>query len=90
MGKGSVSSPYRTDNFVFIGSADGHIYCIDAGNAKEIWRFHTDHQVSGSPTVYKESHFIVGQQMGICIALNIEPVGFVGSLPPGALLQEHL
>jgi outer membrane protein assembly factor BamB len=45
----------NSDNFVFIGSADGFIYCIDGANAREIWRFKTDHQVSGSPVVYKDA-----------------------------------
>jgi outer membrane protein assembly factor BamB len=28
---------------------------LDAGSAKENWRFKTDHQVSGSPVVNKEA-----------------------------------
>ena len=41
--------------YIFVGSADGYIYCVDAGSSKEIWRFKTDHQVSGSPIVYRDS-----------------------------------
>ena len=55
LGKGTISSPVKMENLIFIGSADSFIYCLDAGNAKELWRFKTDHQVNSSPVVYKDS-----------------------------------
>jgi outer membrane protein assembly factor BamB len=55
LGKGSVSSPAIADDFVFVGAADGFVYCVDTRTAKEVWRFRTENQVSSSPTVYKDS-----------------------------------
>ena len=42
-------------DFIFIGSADGCIYAVDARTAKESWRYKTEHQVSSSPVIYKDS-----------------------------------
>ena len=55
MVKEYVSSPSKYLNLVFVGSADGNIYCLDANTSKEVWRFKTKHQVSSSPVVYKDS-----------------------------------
>jgi outer membrane protein assembly factor BamB len=50
MEKGSVCSPCWIEKMIFIGSADGNIYCLD-WSGREAWKFHADHQVSGSPLV---------------------------------------
>lgn len=51
MGKGGISSPCTVDRFVIVGSADENIYCLDTGNAKEVWRF----KAGGSPVIHKDS-----------------------------------
>ena len=36
-------------------TADGFIYAVETKSSKEVWRFRTEHQVNGSPVVYKDS-----------------------------------
>jgi eukaryotic-like serine/threonine-protein kinase len=55
LGKSSISTPCIADDLIICGAADGFIYAVEAKNAKESWRFRTDHQVNGSPVVYKDS-----------------------------------
>jgi eukaryotic-like serine/threonine-protein kinase len=47
--------------------------------SKELWRYRTEHQVSSSPVVYKDSLYC-GSVDGPCIVLSIVPVVCAGSL----------
>jgi outer membrane protein assembly factor BamB len=38
-----------------VGASDGFIYAVESKTSKEVWRFRTEHQVNGSPVVYKDS-----------------------------------
>lgn len=44
-----------SENQLFFGSADNYLYCVDKSSSREYWRFKCDHQVSGSPLIYKDS-----------------------------------
>ena len=45
------SSPAVVDGKVYVGSDDGHIYCLDAASGSLIWKYGTGSFVSSSPTV---------------------------------------
>lgn len=57
------SPPTVVRGRVFVGAPNRFVYAIDAGTGKEIWRFETSGQVSGSPTV-AEGRVYFGQQGG--------------------------
>ena len=40
------------DNYVYVGSDNGHLYCINASNGKHVWRYITDGIVQSSPAVF--------------------------------------
>jgi outer membrane protein assembly factor BamB len=46
------SSPVLCENKLFIGSDDGYLYALEAGNGKLIWKFRTGGRVSSTPAVY--------------------------------------
>jgi outer membrane protein assembly factor BamB len=45
------SSPAVAGGTVYVGSADGHLYAIDAETGREQWRFETGDRVVSSPAV---------------------------------------
>jgi outer membrane protein assembly factor BamB/tRNA A-37 threonylcarbamoyl transferase component Bud32 len=45
------SSPLVADGVVYIGSNDGNLYALDAGNGSEIWRYPTGSSITSSPTI---------------------------------------
>jgi outer membrane protein assembly factor BamB len=45
------SSPAVSQGVVYVGSADGYMYALDAGSGKTIWRFATGSRVVSSPAV---------------------------------------
>ncbi len=46
MGKGSVSSPSQLENLLFLARPMRRFIASDAGNAREVWRFKTEHQAA--------------------------------------------
>ena len=49
---GSVeSTPAVADGVVYVGSADRHLYALDAASGKLLWRYLTDNAAPFSPTV---------------------------------------
>ena len=46
-----VSSPTVVDGTVFVGSDDGNVYALDAGEGSERWSFEPDDSAGSSPTV---------------------------------------
>jgi outer membrane protein assembly factor BamB len=65
-----VSSPATTDGYVFVGSKDYNIYCLDASNGQRVWNFTTGGQVVSSPAVYV-GHVYVGSYDGWFYCMNI-------------------
>jgi len=57
------SSPSVVKGRVFIGSPNRFVYAVDTQTGKEIWRFETSGQVSGSPLVL-DGRVYFGQQGG--------------------------
>ena len=52
-GKPILSSPTIAGKNLFIGSADGNLYCLDvAANGKEIWRYETQGQIASIPAFF--------------------------------------
>ncbi len=47
-----ASSPAIAEGYVFIGSKDYNIYCLNASNGQPEWKFPTAAEVESSPTVY--------------------------------------
>ena len=57
---GSVCSCQLVDGVVYFGSADHHIYAVDAKTGKEIWRFRTgDLALNPSPEVHGNRVYVV-------------------------------
>lgn len=52
-------SPIVADKTVFVGSADGTLYAVDAATGDERWTFETKHRIEGSP-VYADGTVYVG------------------------------
>ena len=59
------SSPAVVEDRIYVGSAEasvfsssGNVYCIDAQNAKIIWKFPTEKQIFSSPTVAYDKVYI--------------------------------
>lgn len=50
-GKGQVSSPAVTDRFVFFGSADGHLYALNADSGEVAWSHNLGTPMLSSPVV---------------------------------------
>jgi outer membrane protein assembly factor BamB len=57
------SSPTVVDGIAYVGGPNRFVYAVDAATGKEIWRFETSGQVSGTPTV-AEGRVYFGQQGG--------------------------
>ena len=57
------SSPTVVDGVVYVGAPNRFVYAVDAASGKEIWRFETSGQVSGTPTV-AEGRVYFGHQGG--------------------------
>lgn len=56
------SSPIPDGGSVFFGSADHHLYCLDAGDGDEKWSFRADGPVEVSPCVYDGQVFGVSYE----------------------------
>jgi outer membrane protein assembly factor BamB len=52
------SSPTVTDGVVYVGSADRHLYAIDAAVGRERWRSSTDGSVTSTPAVADGTVFV--------------------------------
>jgi outer membrane protein assembly factor BamB len=57
------SSPTVVDGVVYVGAPNRFLYAVSAASGKEIWRFETSGQVSGTPTV-AEGRVYFGHQGG--------------------------
>jgi outer membrane protein assembly factor BamB len=68
--KGQVwSSPAVADGMVYVGSDDGNVYALNAGNGKSVWSYHTGGMVRSSPVVASGMVY-VGSFDGNVYALN--------------------
>ncbi len=46
-----LSSPALSGNTVYLGSADGRLYALDAGSGKETWRYDLGVPITSSPAI---------------------------------------
>jgi serine/threonine protein kinase len=53
--RGVIAAPYvdQEEGICYIGSGDGYLYALDAGNGYSSWRFRTNGPIYSSPTEYK-------------------------------------
>ncbi len=66
-----ASSPAVIDGYLFIGSKDYNIYCLNATNGQRIWNFPTAAEVESSPAVFG-GRVYVGSDDGWIYCLDIE------------------
>lgn len=57
------SSPTVVNGIAYVGGPDRFVHAVDVNSGKEVWRFETSGQVSGTPTV-AEGRVYFGQQGG--------------------------
>jgi eukaryotic-like serine/threonine-protein kinase len=57
-GKGVMSSPAVADAYLFVGSRDWRIYCLNSSNGKQMWNYSTANEVNSSPAVYNGSVYV--------------------------------
>jgi eukaryotic-like serine/threonine-protein kinase len=77
-----VSSPAVAGGYVFVGSKDGQIYCLNASNGKLVWNFPTLGEVDSSPAIYNGCIY-VGSNDGWVYCIDITKgmpvwISFVG------------
>ena len=65
-----VSSPSVSNGFVFVGSKDCKIYCLNASNGQLVWNFSTCGEVDSSPAIYNGCVY-VGSDDGWVYCVNI-------------------
>lgn len=78
------SSPTVVDGVVYVGAPNRFVYAVDVASGKEIWRFETSGQVSGTPTV-AEGRVYFGHQGGdkLFYAVDAKTGQLVWSKPLG-------
>jgi outer membrane protein assembly factor BamB len=64
------SSPAVANGYVFVGSRDSQLFCLNASNGEDIWKFPFHMEVWSSPTVYNGAVY-VGVDDGRLYCLNI-------------------
>ena len=50
--QGVMTSPAVANGYVFVGSNDGAVYCINAANGELVWDYPTASEVKSSPAIY--------------------------------------
>ena len=65
-----ASSPAIADGYVFIGSKDNNIYCLNASNGQKVWNFSTAAEVESSPSVHG-GRVYVGSDDGWVYCLDV-------------------
>jgi len=68
--KAVTSSPAVANGYLFIGSRDWRIYCLNASNGKQMWNYSTGNEVNSSPAVYNGSVY-VGSDDGYVYRIDI-------------------
>jgi len=64
-----TSSPFLSDEVLYIGSYDHNLYAVDAREGKFIWKYPTEAGISGSPYVW-EDFVLIGSEDHILRALS--------------------
>ncbi len=64
------SSPAVVEGYVFVGSRDSQVYCLNASNGETVWKYPAGNEVWSSPAIYNWSVY-VGTDNGDIHCLNI-------------------
>jgi outer membrane protein assembly factor BamB len=64
------SSPAVANGYLFVGSRDSQLFCLNASNGEDIWKFPFHMEVWSSPTVYNGAVY-VGADDGKLYCLNV-------------------
>ena len=64
------SSPAVAEGYVFVGSRDSQVYCLNASNGEPVWKYPTGSEVWSSPAIYN-GRVYVGADDGYVYCLNI-------------------
>jgi outer membrane protein assembly factor BamB len=51
---GVSSSPAISENYVYVGSGDDYVYCLDKNTGELIWNFKTRKAVDSSPAILRQ------------------------------------
>jgi len=65
------SSPVVVENRLYVGSADGNVYALDAGTGEILWKFETGAKVRATPAV-ADGVVYIGSWSGVFHALDAE------------------
>lgn len=63
------STPLVDQGKVYAGSADGFLYCLDAGTGKKLWAFQAGFAINSSPAMSKDKVFFTNKKNQL-FALN--------------------
>jgi glucose dehydrogenase len=66
------SSPAVVGGFVFVGSEDNNVYCLNAINGTQVWNYTTGNEVLSSPAVVNGVVY-VGSEDGKIYAFGPSP-----------------
>jgi hypothetical protein len=58
----ATAPPTEADPFLYVTSADGHLYCFDALNGKEVWRYSMGYQATGRPAVVGDRCYVASNE----------------------------
>ena len=80
------SAPVVVGDLVLIGSADGHLYAVDAATGKKKWQFRTSARVRSTPVVAHDTVF-VGSWDGFIYALDLTKGKEIWRFDTGGIVQ---
>ena len=69
-GAAILSSPAVAEGFVFVGSEDNYIYCLNQSCGKLVWRFPTGSVVESSPAI-ENGYVYITSEDGYLYCLNV-------------------
>ena len=52
------SSPIVMNGYVYLGSDDTYLYCLNAVTGESVWRYKTDYAILSTPVVHNNIVFI--------------------------------
>ena len=82
-GKGiSDSSPAVANGYVYVGSYDGNLYCLNATTGDLVWNFTTGNFIDSSPAI-ADGYIYVGSDDNNLYCLNQTTGGFIWSYTTG-------
>jgi len=78
----AVTDPAVAYGYVYVGSSDFDVYCLDASNGKQVWNYTTEAEVYSSPAV-AGGCVLAGSYDGNVYCLNATSGSEIWSYPAG-------